>query len=361
MFLPTDQNAYKGLPANCTFEEGDWHILASFWHPVAFSTDVGDKPIRVKLLDMDVVVYRTVDGISAARDICIHRGAALSLGWLDEDRKNLVCPFHGLHYDHTGRCTKIPSLPDQSQKIPSNLCLDSYQAVERYGLVWVCMKEEATRPIPEWPLLENGGDEWSTFSMPEGHWNTSAARHVENFNDVAHFSWVHVRTFGNRNQPEIPNYELKRTETGLWIRLPYPEVTGLRKGDGTDGEDVVRDVFYTKDLTYPFATDLILEFTREDGVQELTHIYDVATPKSARETAIFQLIQTNVPGAKAEDFQHYQGVVNSEDVPIVESQKPEELPLNIASEIHIPADKMSIQYRKDLINVFGLGAPSMTG
>ena len=358
MFIPSDQKDGTELPRGCTFSENDWHILASFWHPVLFSSEVRDKPVGARLMDVNIVVYRTESGLTAARDLCIHRGAALSLGWMDEARENVVCPMHGLHYDHQGRCTKIPSLCDSAHKIPEKMRLTTYQVCERYGLVWVCLKPEAIRPLPEWPLLEEASSEWLTIQMPKGKWNASASRHCENFNDFAHLSWVHVETFGNRSRPEIPNYKVEKTEAGLRFRTPYTEVERMFFDAGSEEKE--RKVQYSHEFTYPFATDLMLEHHTEDGEYHASHIYDVGSPISATQTAIFQLIQTNIPGATAEDYIAYQGKVNEEDAPIVESQHPEELPLNLVAELHIPADRFSLQYRRDLVNLFGLGRSAMT-
>ena len=357
MFVATNANPNTEMPPNCTFSESDWHVLAGFWHPVAFSADVQDKPVAARLLDVNLVLYRTVDGVAAAKDICVHRGAALSLGWLDDQKKNIVCPFHGLHYDVNGRCTKIPSLAEDQQRIPSRLCTMAYQVQERYGLIWVCMKKEAVAPLPDWSHMETRGEGWTTVHMPQGVWHASAARHVENFMDVAHFSWVHVRTFGNRKHPHIPNYEVKRKDNALAISLPYPEVTGIRLNGNED--EISRNVVYDKEVSYPFSCDLLCRFRREDGEEDLTEIFDVASPVSTKETAIFQIIQTNVRNARPEDMMKYQMLVNSEDIPLVESQKPEQIPLNMAAEIHIPADKLSIQYRRDLVERFGLGSPEI--
>ncbi len=120
-----------------------------------------------------------------------------------------------------------------------------------------------------------------------------------------------------------------------------------------------REVFYVHDLTYPFAIDLRVDYKSDDGSVMTSHFYDIGSPISATETAIYQITATNIPGATAEDYAEYQIVTNSEDVTVVESQKPEEVPLNMAEEIHIPADKFSVQYRNDLIEIFGLGSPSM--
>ena len=223
MYLPSDYTTANDYPRDCSISENDWHILASFWHPVAFSSELADKPKAAKLLDVELVIYRTGDKITVARDKCPHRGTKLSLGWMDDSNINIVCPFHGNHYDGIGACTKIPSM-DQNKAIPKKMCLTSYKVEERYGLIWTCMKSDARHPLPEWELLENYGEEWIRIELPKEKWQASASRHCENFNDIAHLSWVHMKTFGNRERPEIPDYKLDKTEFGLRMELPYIEV-----------------------------------------------------------------------------------------------------------------------------------------
>ncbi len=43
---------------------------------------------------------------------------------------------------------------------------------------------------------------------------------------------------------------------------------------------------------------------------------------------------------------------------VFEGQRPAELPLDLRAEMHIPADRMSIEYRRALATKFGLGAPA---
>jgi vanillate O-demethylase monooxygenase subunit len=44
----------------------------------------------------------------------------------------------------------------------------------------------------------------------------------------------------------------------------------------------------------------------------------------------------------------------SEDKPIVEAQRPEELPLDLTEEFHLRCDRMSTAYRQGLVEI-GLG------
>ena len=52
MYEATDQaSSATEYPAGSQIRESDWHILAGFWHPVAFSTELEDGPVASRLLD----------------------------------------------------------------------------------------------------------------------------------------------------------------------------------------------------------------------------------------------------------------------------------------------------------------------
>jgi vanillate O-demethylase monooxygenase subunit len=346
MYLPIQQNKVAEVPQDSGFSPSDWHVLAGFWHPVAISSEVQEAPVAAKLLGVDLVVYRTRDGIAVARDTCPHRGARLTLGWLDEDCSALVCPMHGHHYAADGHCTRVPSMGDGA-RIPERMHLRPFLSAERYGFVWACLKPQPTRPLPHWHVLEPVAEGWKPIVHPRERWKTSAGRQTENFNDLAHLSWVHLRTFGNRARPEIAHYDVQRTDYGLRMDVPYVEVERGFNAEQT-GERTVR---YEYQLTYPFATQL-----RVDYNAELTsYFYDVASPVSARECDVYGLSLTNMPGA-GEDYVDYSLLINEEDRPLVEGQMPWQVPLNAGYEVSMPADRLSVQYRRDLVELFGLGS-----
>src|SRR6476646_10792506 len=116
------------------------NALRRFWYPVKWSREVSDKPVSIKLLDQPLVLWRAGGELSAFYDLCLHRGAALSLGWVDGDR--IVCPYHGWQYNADGRCAKIPSLPPD-REIPAKARAKTFRTRERHGLIWVCLDEPA--------------------------------------------------------------------------------------------------------------------------------------------------------------------------------------------------------------------------
>ena len=350
MFLATDNStqASTDFPGRCTFRENDWHILAAFWHPVAVVRDIKDKPVATRLLDVDLVIYRTGKGITVAKDRCAHRGTRMSLGWMQGEL--LVCPMHGLHYDGQGYCRRIPSIADPDARIPEKLRLQTYRTEQRYGILWVCLKDKPAWPLPYWRHLED--PRYQPIFIPPGEWHVAAARHVENFNDVAHFPWVHGATFGGEMEAAYPLYKVEQTDYGLSFQLPYLEL-GNRFNDGMD-ELRQRKVVYSYELTFPFSTLLEVSPSESDYIQV---ILDTVCPVSAHESRIFQILADNSTEPDRDFLMQETININREDQPLVESQSPEDLPLDLREEIHIPADRMSLEYRKALAARFNLGAP----
>ena len=330
------------LPRNCTFAEADWRALAKFWHPVAFSNQIGGaKPFAVTLLDVELVLYRAGGMVVAARDLCIHRGVPLSLGSIEGEE--IVCAYHGFRYGPRGECTTVPAQPKAA--IPKKLCLTNYLATEKHGLIWVCLTGEPVHPIPEWP--EVADPELKTIEVDCGLWKCSAGRHTENFNDLAHLSWIHAGTFGNRDQPEVPVYEVEPRPDGLHFEANYPRYSlGAEKTERT-----VEHIRYVYDHTLPFYTRLRVNFP--DG--GLMVLIDMPSPVSNRLSKVFFLASRSYD-RDGPDAPHVEGLLKvlEEDKGIVEAQRPEEIPLDLTEEFHIRADRFSTIYRQ-LLKQAGLG------
>lgn len=207
------------LPLHCSFARSDWEILAGFWHPVATSGEVADAPVRVHLLDMPVVLFRTRDGVKAAKDVCMHRGGQLSLGSVCDGL--LVCGFHGFEYNGEGTCVGIPALAKGSP-IPKKLRLRTFQCRERYGLIWVCLADQARAEMPGWPQIEDGSG--TVIRIPSYEIKASAGRRVENFNDIAHVPFLHRNSFGGP-PTDIAPYDVISGDNTLSFKVDILEQT----------------------------------------------------------------------------------------------------------------------------------------
>lgn len=326
------------IPRNCTFSDSDWEALSIFWYPVAFSADLQNVPMGVCLLDQRIALYRLSDGRAhAVQDLCPHRGAPLSSGSIREN--HLVCPYHGFQFDGRGHCVRIPAQPGLA--IPSKLHLQTYQVKERYGLVWVRLADHDEHEIPAF-------DEWDDPDylriLPEAFvWKASAGRQVESFIDVSHFAFVHTETFGEAESTIVPDYTVEKTASGFAFNYVsnvsnYP--VGL-KHLSPQGFMWSRNF----QVSLPFCAKLSIGFPNDGKL----HILNVASPVSARSTKVFVPICRNfdkeAPLQATLDFNHR---VFEEDRMIVEQQYPEDLPINLAEEVHIRADRASITYRRML-------------
>lgn len=90
------------------------------------------------LADENVVMYRASTGkVVALADICPHRLVPLSLGKLAGDV--VQCGYHGLCFDHTGQCVKVPG----QERIPAAAKVRAYPVVERYDFVWIWLGDPA--------------------------------------------------------------------------------------------------------------------------------------------------------------------------------------------------------------------------
>ena len=324
-----------------------YRALRRFWHPVAWADELVDRPMAVRLLDEPLVIVRLDGSVRAFKDLCVHRGTALSLGWVEDGC--LVCPYHGWHYDPDGVCTSIPS--SHGTNIPRKARITRYAAAEHAGLIWVCLapgggdgagEGEPAMPLPD--FSEWLDDTYRKIKIPQYDWHCSAARRVENFVDFSHFAWVHEGILGDRAKPEIPDHEVIRTETTLWFRLGIEEPATEVKGDAAAGDRIQRDPsHYTISMPFTVRLDQPLEDDRHFV------LFVASCPLSAKETRNFTWNARNydLDPTRDQSFVEFQQLILEQDRVVVESQRPEELPIDLSEELHIKGvDRVSIDYRR---------------
>lgn len=305
-------------------------MLLSDWHVVARSEDLRENSLlSTRVLGEDIVLWRSSRGILAWQDLCLHRGSKLSLGRIESDE--LVCAYHGWTYDYSGSCASIPAHP--GQKPPAKAKVKEYHAKEKYGFIWVCLgsPDSDIGAFPEW-------DESSYRKIFCGPYdaNASGPRLVENFLDVAHLPFVHEGLLGDRRHAEINDYEVKTDSTGITaenIKIWQPD---------PDGTGVGAPVVYT----YKVLRPLTAYFAKVSSAQGFS-IYMSVTPIERTKSTMWMIIAMNYAGDVPESqIREFEDKVVSQDMRIVESQRPEMLPLDLQAELHLRSDKTAIAYRK---------------
>jgi phenylpropionate dioxygenase-like ring-hydroxylating dioxygenase large terminal subunit len=309
------------------------NALREFWYPVLWSKEVTDKPVAAKLLDQPIVIWRSNGKVAAFYDLCIHRGSPLSLGWVNGDQ--LVCAYHGWNYGADGSCTLIPSLPPD-REIPAKARAKAFHAQERHGLIWICL-DEPRQDIPEFPQeFTDPSFKWEPYTS-EGQWRANAARMIENLADFSHFPWVHAGILGDPQQPQCPAITITETEGGFQYEIDTP-VNKFRSNSAAKQ-------CYT--VILPFM--VIIQRRQPGSVERHTNIY-LCTPVSSKETKFYRLAGRNYRDVKSDDelnARHRR--IFEQDKRIVESQRPDELPLDLSEELHLRGpDTVAVEYRRRL-------------
>ena len=121
-------------------------FLKNRWYVAALTTEVDDTPLARTIAGQKTVLFRDTKGeIVALEDRCAHRQAPLSLGEVVGD--NIQCGYHGLTFDRSGSCVRVPS----QKLIPPGACVRAYPIAEKQGFIhlWTGDREP---PLEETPF-----------------------------------------------------------------------------------------------------------------------------------------------------------------------------------------------------------------
>lgn len=314
-------------------------MLKNFWYACENSAAVADEPVRVRILGQDIALYRDQSGAMVAlSDLCVHRGAALSKGWVEGN--DVVCPYHGWRFGRDGACTLIPA-NREGCAIPKRARVDTYPVVEKYGWIWVFLGDlaEAERPpIPTIDVAEQDG--WAEV-RGEFTWNAHYTRVVENGVDIAHTPFVHRNSFGNIDQPQVEDYEVTGDDYqfGASALLEPPLPGGIWKWLRKRRDPVKARVT----IYMPNITRLDLDM----GTWKLT-ILDANIPVDENTTLTKYISYRNFFRGRwaNRDARRRVHKIFLEDQPTVESIRPELLPYRVGDELHLGSDAMGIAYRQ---------------
>ncbi len=176
-------------------------LIKNCWYVAALSQDITREIMAKQLLGVHVALYRTLAGqVVAVRNRCPHRSFPLSKGKLEGDI--LICGYHGMQFNPSGHCVKMPALPI----VPTHADVQGFPVKEKGPLVWIWMgnpdrADESLIPNTDWLHDEN----WKTVS---GFFPIKAdyvSMH-ENLLDQTHFPFLHPGAIGT---PEYARSKLE--------------------------------------------------------------------------------------------------------------------------------------------------------
>ena len=190
--------------------------LRRFWHPVAMSSELGDRPLLIRILGEDLVLFRDRGGrLGLLHRHCSHRGTSLEYGIPME--RGLRCCYHGWTWAADGSCLETPGEPPQS-RLKESVFQGAYPVHELDGLVFAYMGPPAEQsPLPIFDITGQPDTEVATFSiLIDCNWLQTH----ENGIDPIHAAFLHARpdaaSFGSVFQV-VPRIELMETPVGMVV------------------------------------------------------------------------------------------------------------------------------------------------
>jgi nitrite reductase/ring-hydroxylating ferredoxin subunit len=199
-------------------------VFRRYWQPVATVEDATTRPIMVRVLGEDLVLFRTRKGKPGLlHPRCIHRGASLFYGGVEED--GIRCCYHGWVFDTEGHTLEQPCEPELGLH-RDRVRQPWYPVEEQYGLIWAYMGPAEKKPVlPHYDTLENIADDEHLIVDDSGVGGGGPAvldfnwlQHWENVMDPFHVPILHARFSGNQFTPEmalIPEVSYEYTPRGV--------------------------------------------------------------------------------------------------------------------------------------------------
>jgi phenylpropionate dioxygenase-like ring-hydroxylating dioxygenase large terminal subunit len=331
-----------GNPTSILTQSCQDAALLNDWHVVAVSDEIEPgKLLSLTLLERELVGWRDSGGtVHVWEDLCIHRGARLSKGFIRDDK--VICPYHGWNYDASARCVLMPAAPAEAPLKKARAIV--HQTCEKYAMVWVCLGTPA-KDVPEFP-------EWNDASYKKvicGPYKfRSGYRAVENFVDPTHFPFVHAGVNGILDNPDpILPYEVHESSNGLAtseIRVTQPF------GDP-------RNIPVTAYYAYQCLRPLVAYFKKRVVILDPARAAEghpddrfctfltVQTLSPVQSIVRIWCAMNFSPAPSDEEVRLRQDLVYAQDSAIVDTQRPERIPLELRHELHHRTDLLSQKYR----------------
>ena len=202
--------------------------LRDAWYVAAWADEIGQAPLARRILDEPIVLFRSIEGtIVALADRCCHRGAPLAFGKVVPE--GLQCGYHGLVFDHTGKCVSVPG----GHPVPPGACVRSYPIVEKNQFVWIWLgdpKRADQSLVFDYPYHDDI-ERWP-HKHSRLHIRSDYMLVIDNLMDLSHLGYVHGATVGGAPNTHVEaKMHTTRTAAGVkydrWMIDSVPPPTYL--------------------------------------------------------------------------------------------------------------------------------------
>lgn len=318
--------------------------LEHAWHPLCRSAEVDRTPRAFTLMKVAYVAYREEDGtLRVFLDQCPHRRAPLSLGTCEG--ATLRCAYHGWVFKGDGSCVEIPSLGPDAAIAPRARLRGPAAIGESHGMVFIAPKT----PLTALPTVAAATDPaFLRGDLEPIETRANAGLLADNFLDMAHFAFVHAGTFGAGEATKVDPYDVERD--GYSFVAVYEHDFANREDPGV--AQGIRPLVQRRRLTYrysaPYHLELALDFVATGGTNIIGFFL---VPKDDETVVIYSSLWRNDLDGSLERMSEavaYEVAVVEEDLRVQSRYHHLELPLDLTAEVHVKADKTTIELRRIL-------------
>jgi len=300
------------------------------WYVAATADELKDKPLGRTICNQPMVFYRqTGGGVQGLEDFCPHRGAPLSLGFLDGN--DIVCGYHGLKLDGTGQPVSMPG-----QNVQNFSCVKHFPVVEKFGFIWVWPGDPEQADPSLIPHLHWADSEDWAYGGGLYHIQCDYRLMIDNLMDLTHETYVHANSIGQKEIDEAPvntrvEGDMAITERHMENIMPPPFwQMALRANDLED--DVLVDRWQICRFTPP--SHVLIEvgvahagkggYHADPKHKASSIVVDFITPETNRSIWYFWGMARNFKPEDKEltaQIREGQGKIFSEDLEMLESQQ----------------------------------------
>jgi vanillate O-demethylase monooxygenase subunit len=342
-------------------------MIRNAWYVAAWADEIGHTPLARRICNQPVVLFRDSEGRAAAlQDMCCHRGAPLHMGKVVA--QGIECGYHGLTFDRSGRCVRIPG----QDRIPERARVPSYPLVERDAFLWIWMGDPAKAdeteivPYPWHNDVQNWPHKHTMY-----HIKASATLMVDNLMDLTHLGYVHVGSIGGNPMTHVEaKMDTVRTPRGLkftrWMPNSLPPPTYIKAVGFQDRIDRAQmfEFIAPGSIVQLSAADEAGAYRDGDVSNSKLQfrLFHGLTPET--DTSCFYFWSTangfrpNDPAATEQLFREI-GAAFQEDLTVVEGQQARLSELGEASLVDIANDAARLHMRRTMERIASEDAPAL--
>lgn len=177
-------------------------FLKNVWYMAGWSDELVDGALLGRTIAKEQIAFfrNSAGELQAVSDRCPHRFIPLSAGKVIGD--SVQCPYHGLQFDGTGKCTHNPH---GNGAIPKAACVRSFPAVEKYMALWVWLGDPAqadVEKVPDVSFVEQA----KPSARGKGYLYSRCNYELlaDNIMDLSHVDYLHPTTLGGGALSKTP-------------------------------------------------------------------------------------------------------------------------------------------------------------